>query len=167
MKTLFALASLTVASAIYALPAAASCADPRNATAATPASRAMAAGSWSNEPHKSIVGTWFVSYGPGGAAFIQWHSDGTEWENINHPVLGGNICMGNWKQLDARHVARNHYGWLYNDGLLSGFFNETETDELSEDGNSYIGTNELRMYDLTGKMTAYIPGTASGRRLAP
>ncbi len=32
-----------------------------------------------------------------GRAFIQWHSDGTEWENINHPVLGGNICMGSWR----------------------------------------------------------------------
>jgi hypothetical protein len=58
--------------------------------------------------HRSVVGTWLVSYtfggAPGGDAFIQWHSDGTECENINHPVLGGNICMGSWKVLDARHA---------------------------------------------------------------
>ncbi len=36
-----------------------------------------------------IVGTWFVVYTPDGSttpsgqAFIQWHSAGTEWENIN------------------------------------------------------------------------------------
>ena len=33
---------------------------------------------------KNIVGTWFVTYMAGGApagqAYIQWHSDGTEWE---------------------------------------------------------------------------------------
>jgi hypothetical protein len=42
----------------------------------------------------NIVGTWHVSYtvegSPFAQAFIQWHSDGTEWENINLPVLGGN-----------------------------------------------------------------------------
>ncbi len=49
---------------------------------------------------ENIVGTWDVVYttnpssAPSGEAFIQWHSDGTEWENINYPVLGGNICMG-------------------------------------------------------------------------
>ena len=47
---------------------------------------------------------------PAGEAFIQWHSDGTEWENINFPILGGNICMGSWKQSDANHVFRNHWG---------------------------------------------------------
>jgi hypothetical protein len=43
-----------------------------------------------------IVGTWLVTYEGAvtGQAFIQWHSDGTEWENINHPTLEGNICMG-------------------------------------------------------------------------
>src|SRR6266481_3669001 len=38
----------------------------------------------------SIVGTWLVTYtgGLAGQAFIQWHSDGTEWENIDFPILG-------------------------------------------------------------------------------
>lgn len=77
------------------------------------------------------------------------------------------ICMGSWKVLDARHVARNHFGWLYDGGMLSGFFNETETDELSRDGNSYSGTNELKMYDLSGNKTADLTGTDSATRLAP
>src|SRR6266851_4442678 len=45
-----------------------------------------------------IVGTWLVTYtaggSPSGQAFIQWHDDGTEWENINFPIEGGNICVG-------------------------------------------------------------------------
>ena len=46
-------------------------------------------------------GTWLVTYtgGLAGQAFIQWHSDGTEWENIDFPILGGTICMGDWKAI--------------------------------------------------------------------
>jgi hypothetical protein len=57
---------------------------------------------WEQEDaaHK-IVGTWQVAYATGGSVygegFIQWHSDGTEWENIDFPVLGGNICLGSWR----------------------------------------------------------------------
>jgi hypothetical protein len=173
MKTLLVLSALTATSAIYALPATASCTDPRTAQPLSGMTRLLAAAAGNHDigSHRSMVGTWLVTYtfggAPGGEAFIQWHSDGTEWENINHPILGGNICMGSWKVLDARHVARNHFGWLYDGGLLSGFFNETETDELSRDGNSYSGTNELKMYDLSGNMTADLTGTDSATRLAP
>jgi hypothetical protein len=178
MKTLLALSAVTLASAIYAAPASASCADPRAAgtSSGVPSFLAQVASAKSDlqggASYRSIVGTWHVSYttegAPGGEAFIQWHSDGTEWENINHPVLGGNICMGSWKPLDARHVFRNHFGWLFDTtGNVSGFFNETETDELSRDGNAYSGTNELKMYDLSGNQTADLTGSATATRLAP
>jgi len=122
--------------------------------------------------HRSIVGTWHVTYttggAPGGEAFIQWHSDGTEWENINFPILGGNICMGSWKQSDANHVFRNHWGWLYDgSGNLAGYFNETETDELSKDGNSYQGNNETKIYDLAAALQADVTGGASATRISP
>jgi hypothetical protein len=124
----------------------------------------------------SIVGTWFVVYTPEGSttpsgqAFIQWHSDGTEWENINYPVLGGNICMGSWIQIDQSHVSRNHYGWLYNNGLLAGYFNETETDELN--GNTYVGVNDTKLYfypvpPATEGTTMELKGTAKAERIAP
>ena len=120
--------------------------------------------------HEGIVGTWHVSYGPVGEAFIQWHSDGTEWENINHPVLGGNICMGSWKAVDRSHVFRNHYGWLFNNGVIAGFFNETETDELM--GNAYVGVNNTTLYfypvpPATEGTTVELKGTARGIRIAP
>jgi len=169
MKTLLVLGALTATSAMYALPAAASCSDPRDAPAVSGKEKlvAAAASHYGFARHSSIVGTWLVSYGPGGEAYIQWHSDGTEWENINHPVLTGNICMGSWEVIGPHRVARNHFGWLFTGGLLSGWFNETETDELSEDGNSYSGTNELKLYDLSGNLIADIPGTASATRIAP
>jgi hypothetical protein len=168
MKTLLALGALTAASAIYALPAAASCTDPRNATPLTGLAAVISAteGNPNLGVHHSIVGTWFVSYGPGGDALIQWHSDGTEWENINHPILSGNICMGSWKVVGDHRYSRNHFGWLFDgSGNVNGFFRETETDELSKDGNSYSGYNELKMYDLSGNLTNTIPGTSSAFRL--
>lgn len=120
---------------------------------------------------EQIVGTWRVAYttegSASGQAFIQWHSDGTEWENISFPVLGGNICMGSWKTVDRSRVFRNHYGWLYTDGVVSGYFNETETDTLAPHGNSYSGYNETKFYDLTGKFMMALTGTSSGTRIFP
>jgi hypothetical protein len=120
---------------------------------------------------EQIVGTWHVAYttegSASGQAFIQWHSDGTEWENISYPVLGGNICMGSWKTVDRSHIYRNHYGWLFTDGVVSGYFNETETDAVAWDGNSYSGSNETTFYDLTGAVTMKLSGTATATRIVP
>jgi hypothetical protein len=117
----------------------------------------------------SIVGTWLVTYtgGLAGEAFIQWHSDGTEWENIDYPILGGTICMGDWKTLGDRQVRRSHVGWLYTNGNPSGYFTETETDEVARDGASYTGTNDAKFYDLEGNMFAEATGTAVAKRISP
>jgi hypothetical protein len=118
----------------------------------------------------AIVGTWQVTYTSGGSpfgvAFIQWHDDGTEWENVDFPILGGNICLGSWRQLDHRHVRRSHIGWLYTDGNLSGYFTETETDTVSHSGNSYSGFNDTKIFDLDGNLQAEVPGTADAVRIA-
>jgi hypothetical protein len=115
-----------------------------------------------------IVGTWHVTYGgfTTGQAFIQWHSDGTEWENINFPTLAGNICMGDWKAVDENHVSRSHVGWLFSNGNPAGYFTETETDEVARDGSSYRGTNYIRLYDVTGALFAEGAGTAEATRIA-
>jgi len=120
---------------------------------------------------ENIVGTWHVIYTAGGSAFgeafIQWHNDGTEWENINFPILGGNICMGSWKAVDKDHVSRNHIGWFYTNGILAGYFTETETDVVARDGNSYHGTNDQKVFDLEGNMIVEVPGTSTATRIAP
>jgi hypothetical protein len=130
--------------------------------------------------HEGIVGTWLVNYGPVGQAFIQWHSDGTEWENITHPSVGGNICMGSWAATGPRTYSRNHFGWVFDSttGLIAGYFNETETDTLSRDGNSYTGTNVTVFYDMAGSVVPApgapspapsdgYPGTSSAVRIEP
>lgn len=129
--------------------------------------------------HEGIVGTWLVNYGQVGQAFIQWHSDGTEWENITHPTIGGNICMGSWVATGPWTVSRNHFGWIFDSsGMIAGWFNETETDTLSRDGNSYTGTNVTIFYDMDNNVVpapgapspapaAGYPGTSSAVRIEP
>ncbi|HTV95822.1 MAG TPA: hypothetical protein VME42_07450 [Steroidobacteraceae bacterium] len=132
------------------------------------------------EDHEGIVGTWLVNYGPIGQAFIQWHRDGTEWENITHPSIGGNICMGSWVATGPRTYSRNHFGWIFDSttGLIAGYFNMTETDTLSKNGNSYSGTNVSIFYDMAGNVVPApgapspapsdgYPGTSSAVRIAP
>jgi hypothetical protein len=176
-KVLLGTAALTAAT--WGLAAHASCADPRSAMQAGTAEHAfsielpLSANDFAGkDARERIVGTWHVVYTPDGSttpsgeAFIQWHSDGTEWENIDYPVLGGNICMGSWKMTDPWHVSRNHYGWLYNNGLLAGYFNETETDVVAADGRSYSGTNTTTLYLGSGPPMV-LTGTAAAKRIAP
>src|ERR1700692_1923475 len=118
---------------------------------------------------RRIVGTWLVTYTGAltGQAFIQWHSDGTEWENIDFPILAGTICMGDWKAIDETHVRRSHVAWTYANGNPTGYLTETETDEVARDGNSYRGINNVKFYDVDGNMFAEVAGTAVARRISP
>jgi hypothetical protein len=76
--------------------------------------------------------------------------------------------MGSWEALDRWHYTRNHFGWLFTNGTVSGYFNETETDLLAADGNSYSGTNSTTLYNLDGTvMAGPFPGTASATRIEP
>jgi hypothetical protein len=178
MKKILIETAAVAALSLTGFTAHASCADPRSAGqgASQPTSpltlhQGTITSHFGLNAGEAIVGTWHVAYTSGGApfadAFIQWHSDGTEWENITQPTLGGNICMGSWKTLDRWHVFRNHYGWLFTNGTISGYFNETETDLLSPDGNSYTGTNTTEIYDLTGKLQVTLPGTAAATKIEP
>jgi hypothetical protein len=175
MKRNFAMLATAAALALSALSAHAGCVDPRVAVQdaanrtppVLPAATKAAAGS-DHHDRNSIVGTWVVNYtsggNPAGDAFIQWHDDGTEWENIDFPVLGGNVCMGEWQQTGHRQVQRTHIGWLYTDGTVSGYFTETETDTLSRDGDSYSGDNDMKIYDLDGNLQVEFTGTSSATR---
>jgi hypothetical protein len=173
--TLISTATLTAA-LLGGVSAHAGCADPRNPGSGNvhvppaitlPAQAKMPR---SGDAGDRIVGTWLVTYtvegSPFGQAYIQWHNDGTEWENINLPISGGNICMGSWMKVDSKHVARNHWGWLYTNGDLSGYFNETETNAVGHDG-TYTGTNEQKGYDLNGNLVFDVTGTSSAVLISP
>jgi len=181
MKHAFTLTATALALAAFGLSAHAGCVDPRVVAQSAvklpmvvmPKSDAAAPDDADHfgDGGNTIVGTWQVSYttegAPGGDAFIQWHDDGTEWENIDFPILGGNICMGSWRSLDHHRVRRSHIGWLYTDGNLTGYFTETETDTLSHNGGSYTGQNDTKIYDLDGNLQVELTGTSSAMKLSP
>jgi hypothetical protein len=159
MKTTLIGIAATAALSLFGLPAHANCAYPG---AGNQHHMQFPAHSQHFADHEGIVGTWFVDYGPVGQAYIQWHSDGTEWENINHPTIGGNICTGSWVATGTWTYFRNHFGWIFDStGTIAGYFNETETDTLSNDGNSYSGTNVTIFYGLDGITPVPAPGDPS------
>jgi hypothetical protein len=51
--------------------------------------------------------------------------------------------------------------------MIAGYFNETETDEVAPNGNSYHGTNETIGRDFAGDVLFDIKGTAVATRIAP
>jgi hypothetical protein len=178
MKIMFIGTAMAAALSLSGVAAHASCTDPRIAQQSplqkmAPLNLHQGIGPSFGQDADRIVGTWQVAYTADGAAtpyaqaFIQWHGDRTEWENITNPVLGGNICMGSWKTIDQWHVFRNHVGWLFNNGMIAGYFNETETDEVAANGNSYHGTNETIGYDFAGDVLFDIKGTSLAARIAP
>jgi hypothetical protein len=174
MKTSSIGAAVAVALALTGFSANAACVDPRVAAGTSPAHsvshvslpEAFAREAWRGEP-RGIVGTWLVTYSLGGEAIIQWHDDGTEWENINHPVLGGNICMGRWEQIGLHTYTRHHMGWIYEvaNAPASNYFIEDETSVVAEDGKSYSGTDTFTIYNLDGTVQlGPLTGTASATR---
>ena len=79
--------------------------------------------------------------------------------------MGGNICMGSWKQTGRYTYVRHHVGWIYTDGTVSNYFIEDETAELAAHGNAYSGTDTFTMYDLSGNVVlGPLAGTASATR---
>jgi hypothetical protein len=173
MKTALTLAVAASATLLCSISAYASCvgpANPRQTPTISLPKGFSAMAQHRGDAASAIVGTWFVTYTVQGQtfgqAYIQWHSDGTEWENIDFPTDSGNICMGSWMKVDAKHVYRNHYGWLYTSGQVSGYFNETETAKVSHNG-TYAGDTDMKLYDLQGNLQDEITGTSAATFIAP
>jgi len=122
----------------------------------------------------SIVGFWHVELLlPDGSLFHQgiqqYHSDGLEMEDAAAPAVNpANFCMGVWKQ-SGDTVNIYHIVFMYNGvdtlppvnyGVL------TETNILSEDGNSLNGNFEVIVYDLNnGDQLADVKGTTKASRI--
>jgi hypothetical protein len=119
----------------------------------------------------SIVGLWHVIYTANDSVFAetlkQWHSDGTEFENVNHNPVIGSVCLGVWKQVSVRTVRLHHVGWLFNeDGSSAGTFTQDETDTVSANGMSYTGTFTFRTYDVNGNFSGFeASGTITATRI--
>lgn len=121
--------------------------------------------------NKSIVGLWHVIYTADNSVFSetlkQWHSDGTEFENVDHNPAIGSVCLGVWKQVGVRTVRLHHVGWLFNeDGSPAGTFTQDETDTVAPNGMSYTGTFTFKTYDVNGTFSGFeVTGTIAASRI--
>jgi hypothetical protein len=84
----------------------------------------------------------------------EWHSDGTEFENLTPNPAIGSVCVGVWKQVSVRTVRLHHLGFLFTpDGAPDGTFATDETETLAVNGMSYAGKFTFRIYDVKGVFT--------------
>lgn len=118
----------------------------------------------------SIVGTWQTALSVNGQVIlntlIQWHNDGTEFDNADLPPTAGNTCEGSWVSTGARTVHRYHLGWTFDSSSNpSGMFVLTEDNKLAKDGNSYKGTFDQKFYDVNGTLVNEIQGDVSAKRV--
>jgi hypothetical protein len=117
----------------------------------------------------TIVGLWHVTYttssnAPFGVSLKEWHGDGTEFENIDHSAVIGNVCFGVWRQIAPRTVRLHHTGWTFDDnGNPTGFFTIDETDTIAPNGMSYSGNFDFKVFDTNGD---YVPGTETTGTIA-
>lgn len=120
-----------------------------------------------NNNDRSIVGLWKVHYFEGSSeyfqSFDQWHSDGQEFE-----VAGffGALCQGTWKQTGRGTVKLFHVGWNFDaNGALIGYFEETQLNTLSQNGQTYRGTWDIKNFDTNGNFVSEDQGTLTATRL--
>jgi hypothetical protein len=117
-----------------------------------------------------IVGMWQFQFLVKGtvivAGYTQWHSDGTEITNSNHPPSLGNFCLGVWKKTGPSTYKLNHrvLNFDLNGNLIgTGVIRELVT--VDRGGNSYSGSFTLDTYDLQGHPTSHGEGEVTAQRI--
>jgi hypothetical protein len=117
----------------------------------------------------SIVGMWKNSIIVGGnvvaSSISTWHSDNTEFDNIDAPPIGGNICQGVWHSDNVRRVTEHHFGWLFDaNSNPAGYFTLVQKVKLSPDGLTYSGPFDQKFYDQNGNLVNEVTGEMSATR---
>jgi hypothetical protein len=117
----------------------------------------------------SIVGMWTNSIIVGGnvvaTSISTWHSDGTEFDNIDAPPIVGNICQGVWKSKGIGRVGEHHFGWTFDqNGNPSGYFTLEQTVKLGDRGMTYSGPFDQKFYDNNGNLLTEVTGEMSAVR---
>ncbi len=120
--------------------------------------------------HQSIVGLWNVHYFQGSTqlfeTYDQWHSDGQEFE-VNS-IYPGAICQGTYKQTPNGTVHDYHVVYTYDpNGVFNGRILETQTNTVSQDGMTYSGTFDQKVYDLNGNFLVEMTGTLTATKITP
>jgi hypothetical protein len=77
------------------------------------------------------------------------------------------MCQGTWREMPRHSVKLLHVGWNFDEnGQLTGYFEETQTNTVSHDGNTYQGAYDLKNYDTAGNFLSEDTGTLTATRLS-
>ena len=120
---------------------------------------------------RSIVGLWLATYVsntgfPTASAYIQWHSDGLEFEVAG--FAPGTMCQGTYKQAPDGSFHDYHVAWTFDStGAPSGWWDEVMVATVAAGGQSYSGTYVRDFYDVNGTFLFEDNGTFTATRLNP
>jgi hypothetical protein len=117
----------------------------------------------------SIVGMWTNSIIVGGnvvaTSISTWHSDGTEYDNIDAPPINGNVCQGVWESRGPGRIEEHHFGWTFDQNSNpSGYFTLTQDLKLGNHGTTYSGPFDQKFYDVNGVLLTEVTGDMSAER---
>jgi hypothetical protein len=86
--------------------------------------------------------------------FDSWHADGNELFIDATPPALDNVCQGIWKQVGHRTFKLKHVSWTFDqNGNVTGTMIFHDVVHLARDGNSFTGSENVFLYDLTGDLT--------------
>jgi len=72
-----------------------------------------------------------------------------------------------WRTLPGDVVKLFHVNWNYDaNGALAGRSDEIQINTVSQNGNSYQGTYDIKDYDVNGNFLSEEKGTVSATRLS-
>jgi hypothetical protein len=141
---------------------------------------------WDNYPDQpaTMVGLWHVIYSATSStppfptapfkfleSYKTWHHDGTEFENAFLSPEGGNVCVGVWKEEGKNTVKLHHIGLMFDSsGNISNVFTVDEIDTVANNGKSYSGTFDFKLFDPsdvlgTGAPIAEVKGKTAATRI--
>ena len=117
----------------------------------------------------SIVGLWKNAWVVGGQiafySIAAWHSDGTEFDNVDLSPTEGNICQGVWESTGIGRVLEHHLGWWFDaNGNPGGYFTLEQRIKMDRRGLTYSGPFDLKYYDNNGNPVNAVTGEMQAER---
>lgn len=86
-------------------------------------------------------------------AFDTWNADGTEYFIDTENPASDNVCNGTWVSTDVHNYKLKHVSWTFDEnGVVNGTAIFHDTVQLSDDGNSFAGKEDVFLYDLDGNL---------------
>ena len=122
---------------------------------------------------RSPVGLWKFTYVDTDGNLVDYgyntmNEGGTENDlSFFHPPLGGNVCIGTWRETRARHYKVSHYAPIFSQDHLTniGLVNRIADITLADDGQSTVGTFVTTGYDNSGNTLFVRQGTTTAIRI--